>query len=270
MEAAFDSALRELLGVEDDERTKGWLLMSSPLPTLAIMIAYLVVVKGGQVWMRDRAAFKLENFARLYNVFTVLLNAFLAYEFTYVAYHESLGLCSGVDKDPSNQNSLRLAGAIWWYYVSKMFEFVDTFIFVLRKKDRQISFLHLYHHSTMFPLWWIATRWSPGGQAYFSAMLNSYVHVVMYFYYFITTFEAYKTVSWKKYVTYMQLGQFYLVLLDTVYTIVQVRRGQCQLYEWMAWLLAIYMGTMIILFNLFFQQAYSKGDKTSKKQEKSE
>ena len=68
-----------------------------------------------------------------------------------------------------------------------------------------MSFLHLYHHSTMFPLWWIATRWCAGGQAYFSAMLNSFVHVVMYFYYFITTFDRYKHVWWKKYVTHMQL-----------------------------------------------------------------
>jgi hypothetical protein len=64
----------------------------------------------------------------------------------------------------------------------------------------------------MFPLWWIATRWCAGGQAYFSAMLNSFVHVVMYFYYFLSTFDGYKNLWWKKYITHMQL-----VIMQSVY-----------------------------------------------------
>jgi elongation of very long chain fatty acids protein 4 len=78
-------------------------------------------------------------------------------------------------------------------------------VFVLRKKNSQVSFLHLYHHSTMFPLWWLGVKWCPGGQAYFSATINCFVHVVMYSYYFITTFEGYRDVWWKKYITHMQL-----------------------------------------------------------------
>jgi hypothetical protein len=30
-----------------------------------------------------------------------------------------------------------------------------------RKRDKQLSFLHLYHHSTMFPLWWIGVSYVP-------------------------------------------------------------------------------------------------------------
>ena len=59
---------------------------------------------------------------------------------------------------------VRVAGALWWFYFSKLLEFMDTFFFILRKKNGQISFLHVYHHATMFPLWWIGVKWVAGGQ----------------------------------------------------------------------------------------------------------
>ena len=70
------------------------------------------------------------------------------------------------------------------YYISKMLEFVDTLLMVLRKKDGQVTFLHLYHHSTMFPLWWIGVSYVAGGNSVIGATTNSVVHVIMYSYYF--------------------------------------------------------------------------------------
>lgn len=44
-----------------------------------------------------------------------------------------------------------MARAVWLYYIAKLTELLDTVFFVLRKKERQVSFLHLYHH-TMMPI----------------------------------------------------------------------------------------------------------------------
>lgn len=60
-------------------------------------------------------------------------------------------------------NLLQITNAIWWFYFSKCVEFCDSFFFVLRKKENQLTFLHIYHHSTMFPLWWIGVKWVPSG-----------------------------------------------------------------------------------------------------------
>lgn len=74
--------------------------------------------------------------------------------------------------------SRQIASALWWYYISKLVEFLDTFFFILRKKNNQLSFLHVYHHSTMFGLWWIGVMWVPGGScqslkiSYFSLFLH--------------------------------------------------------------------------------------------------
>lgn len=48
----------------------------------------------------------------------------------------------------------------------------------------QVSFLHVYHHASISLIWWMITYSAPGGDAYFSAALNSFVHVLMYCYYF--------------------------------------------------------------------------------------
>ena len=66
--------------------------------------------------------------------------------------------------DPS---SLRIARALWWYYISKLVELADSLFIILRKKDRQqLSFLHIYHHATMFSLWWIGARYVAGGSSF--------------------------------------------------------------------------------------------------------
>ena len=36
--------------------------------------------------------------------------------------------------------------------------------FILRKKNDQVTFLHVYHHASMFFLWWIGVKWVAGGQ----------------------------------------------------------------------------------------------------------
>ncbi|KAG1658189.1 Elongation of very long chain fatty acids protein 4 [Nymphon striatum] len=99
------------------------------------------------------------------------------------------------------------ASALWWYYISKLVEFFDTFFFISRKKNSQLSFLHIYHHSTMFVLWWIGVKWVPGGSAVPGALLNSFVHVLMYLYYGLSAFgpRIQKYLWWKRYLTIIQL-----------------------------------------------------------------
>lgn len=44
---------------------------------------------------------------------------------------------------------------------------VCQMFFLLRKKNNQVSFLHVYHHTTMVCLWWIGIKWVAGGQCKF-------------------------------------------------------------------------------------------------------
>lgn len=117
---------------------------------------------------------------------------------------------------------------------------VLQFFFVLRKRNRQITPLHLIHHSTMFPLWWIGTRVVPGGHASVPAMVNSSVHVLMYSYYFATGLgdsagPLRALLSLKQHLTGMQLAQFVFLAVVTVVGLVEVHAGRCHLPLWMGY-----------------------------------
>lgn len=43
------------------------------------------------------------------------------------------------------------------FYVAQIF-------FILRKKNGQLTFLHVYHHATMIFNWWAGVKYVAGGQ----------------------------------------------------------------------------------------------------------
>lgn len=64
-----------------DPRTKDWFLMSSPLPTLSICLAYVFTVKiAGPRLMANRKPMELRNVLIAYNLFQVLFSSWLFYE----------------------------------------------------------------------------------------------------------------------------------------------------------------------------------------------
>eukprot|EP00056_Hartaetosiga_gracilis_P021732 m.26088 g.26088 ORF g.26088 m.26088 type:complete len:299 (+) comp9237_c0_seq1:18-914(+) len=258
---------------EADPRTADWMLMSSPLPTLAGSAAYLIIVSLGIQFMKNRQPFQFNKILVLYNFLLACLNGYMFYEFVYNGYKEKLSwTCADINRDPSNTHSLRLAKAVWWFYFSKCIEFFDTFFFVLRKKNNQITFLHLYHHSTMFPLWWMGVRWAAGGQSVYSSAINCLVHVIMYSYYMLSAMgpSVRKYLWWKKYLTMFQLFQFCFIFGTTIIAIFEVRKGKCNFYEWMGWSNCFYMVTMLALFGNFYIQTYNKKQKDKKEKKERE
>lgn len=126
----------------------------------------------------------------------------------------------------------QIADAVWWFYFSKLIEFGDSFFFILRKKHEQLTFLHIYHHSTMFPLFWIGVKWVPGGtskslfqlvselsflllqifiSAFMPVLFNSGIHTLMYSYYGLSALgpQIVQYLWWKKYLTVLQLVSYH-------------------------------------------------------------
>lgn len=69
-----------------------------------------------------------------------------------------------------------------------MSDLVETFVMVLRKKQNQVSFLHVYHHITVVLIAWATVKYYPGGMAIIPTILNNGVHVFMYSYYFLSSY----------------------------------------------------------------------------------
>nr|XP_030715046.1 elongation of very long chain fatty acids protein 4 [Globicephala melas] len=151
---------------------------------------------------------------------------------------------------------LQIAAALWWYFISKGIEYLDTVFFILRKKNNQVSFLHVYHHCTMFTLWWIGIKWVAGGQAFFGAQMNSFIHVIMYLYYGLTAFGPWiqKYLWWKRYLTMLQLIQFHVTIGHTALSLYT----DCPFPKWMHWALIAYAVSFICLFLNFYVRTYKE------------
>ncbi|XP_076313492.1 very long chain fatty acid elongase 4-like isoform X1 [Tachypleus tridentatus] len=249
-----------------DPRVGDWPFMSSPLPTIALILLYLSCVWLGPQLMVSRRPFQLKWILVFYNLAVMLLNLYIGCELLYCALYQKYSwLCQLVDTS-LNTHEVRIAKALWWYYFSKCIEFLDTIFFILRKKNRQLTFLHVYHHSTMFGLWWIGVKWVPGGSAVPGAMANCFVHVLMYFYYALSAFgpTLKPYLCWKKYITIIQLAQFTAAMSLGIYAIVT----NCPFTRWMEYAFVAYTFSFIILFGDFYRKNYKRAQVASANKDK--
>ncbi|CAB0018188.1 unnamed protein product [Nesidiocoris tenuis] len=190
-----------------DRRTQGWMLVDSPVPTLLYTVIYLAIVGIGPKVMEKRKPFQLNWILIPYNLAMSLLNLYIAIELLIASTKLRYSYVCQPIRNTNHEEEMRIVNAVWWYYFSKLLEFCDTFFFILRKKDQQLTFLHVYHHSTMFSLWWIGIKWVPSGSTFLPAMVNSFIHVLMYSYYGLSAIGPgiAKYLWWKKYLTILQL-----------------------------------------------------------------
>jgi elongation of very long chain fatty acids protein 7 len=148
----------------------------------------------------------------------------------------------------------------WWYFFSKFTEFFDTFFFVLRKRNDQVSTLHVIHHGIMpFSVWW-GVKFMPGGHSTFFAFLNTFVHIVMYTYYMIAAIgpEMKRYLWWKKYLTILQMVQFTVVFIHASQLLIS---NPCNYsLAFVYWILA-HSVLFLFLFSRFYKQAYAKKEK---------
>ncbi|XP_071641969.1 very long chain fatty acid elongase 1-like [Temnothorax longispinosus] len=203
-----------------DARTMKWLLLSSPIPIIFISLAYLYVVYfTGPQFMKDRKPYSLKRFIQCYNLFQIVANFWIVFNimtdgrpFTAVwRYCESLDQICG-------RNSEKQLEIIWWTLLLKIIDLSETIIFVLRKKDRQVSFLHTYHHISTVVYLWATLRHSAHSFLMTIIALNSSVHVIMYSYYCLSTFGSNmqrRLLPFKKWITLIQMAHIAFITVGS-------------------------------------------------------
>ncbi|XP_043984651.1 elongation of very long chain fatty acids protein 1b [Gambusia affinis] len=248
-----------------DPRIKDYPLMQSPVPMSAILLVYLFfVLYVGPRIMANRKPFQLKEPMIVYNFFLVALSVYIVYEFLMSGWATTYTWrCDPIDTSNSPE-ALRMVSVAWLFWFSKIIELMDTIFFVLRKKHGQITFLHIFHHSFMPWTWWWGVVFAPGGMGSFHAMVNSSVHVIMYFYYGLSAAgpRFQKFLWWKKYMTAIQLTQFVLVSLHaTQYYFMDSCDFQFPTIIHLVWMYGTFF---FILFSNFWVQAYVKGKRLPK------
>ncbi|BGP12818.1 hypothetical protein JCM10213_008079 [Rhodosporidiobolus nylandii] len=192
-----------------------WVPGSSPLSThtevFAAISFYLAVIFGGQAWMsgskpyRFKPLFMLHNF--LLSAGSALVLALMLEEIVPIVWKHGLfyAICADEAWTPRMETYYIIN------YFFKYWELFDTVFLVVKKKELQ--FLHVFHHTATAVLCYTQLN-GRTSVSWVVITLNLFVHVLMYYYYFMTA-AGYK-IWWKRYLTTLQITQF-VIDLFTVY-----------------------------------------------------
>ncbi|KAK7868142.1 hypothetical protein R5R35_003018 [Gryllus longicercus] len=238
-----------------DPRVQSLPLMTRPFTVLGLVVAYALFADRLGPWiMRDRKPFELKTTLIVYNALQIIANIYIFYKFGSQFWFTTYSWrCEPIDtsNSPSALEMIRLVNLYFWL---KITDLLDTIFFVLRKKNNQISFLHLYHHSNMVFLSWGGVKYFPGGHGTFLGLINTFVHTCMYTYYLIAVIYPHN-IWWKKYVTQLQLVQHTMVGLHLAQLFVS---NPCNFPMLGPMLLMPQIIFLILLFSHFYQRTYCR------------
>jgi len=167
----------------------------------------------------------------------------------------------------NNLHTVRDVG-VWSlaFAVSKVVEFGDTIIIVLRK--RQLRLIQYYHHLMTMVYCWVGLLYQ-GEQSnviFVFGGMNYLVHTIMYTWYAVSAL-GYRSPRWiMMAVTLLQLAQMFLGVAATV-TLSKCDgiTDQPTQYNMLCFATFMYVGYVFLFGELFYSSYFGKKVKTSKK-----
>ncbi|KAG8195040.1 hypothetical protein JTE90_029620 [Oedothorax gibbosus] len=246
--------LESVIGFFADRNVEDKYLIKEYKVIYSILVFYILFVKWiGPALMKNYKSMDLRYTIRVYNFGQVIFNAIILIQLVTFGARIWPHRCQ-ILYNPNYPVFFRDASRIIWHiFLIKLSDLLDTVFFVLRKKNRQITILHVFHHAGMVLLF--HTGISTINIGYYILVcicINTFIHSIMYFYYFLAAFgpEMQKYLWWKRYLTQMQIFQFIVVLVYMTWAFI-TGCEQMAPFE-----LSIYIFTLLIL--LLFVNFYFK------------
>lgn len=215
------SSTEELLknGFPYDRLPSNSIVAASMRPDYVVAVLFLYVFATGPVFRQVKSSLEqvdpkmksLKAFVMVHNFILAVFSGIAAWNFWVLSINHmhKYGLTSAFcDLDESDFWHTGGYGA--WsvlFYLSKFYEFIDTFILVL--KGKKPSLLQKYHHVGVILIAWggMATQ---SGFMFIAACYNSVIHTLMYSYFFYKTLYPQAKIKAARYLTRAQIGQFIL------------------------------------------------------------
>ncbi|CAN7984968.1 unnamed protein product [Ixodes hexagonus] len=239
----------------------GWLLAGNKTFLAALLVGYVYVVRyGGPRFMKGRKPYEnLKPLILAYNFSMVLVNAYFLVNFLTRSY---LGggynlICQGIDYKASDKDTMEVLELYWWYHWLRITDFLDTVFFVLRKKDSHVSLLHVGHHVLVVFNGWYGLAYGSDGQVTLTVVLNCFVHVLMYSYYFLSLLgpAVRPYLWWKRYLTGFQLVQFVVMFLHIMIPVF----NECGYPKFHSVIIVCEAAFFFTMFARFYKKAYMRG-----------
>ena len=237
----------------DDKITTNLILIQKPSIVLMINIMYLLFVLASK-YIRPKfkriprnERYVIKYLMSFYNIILILISYKILIGIIYETYFKNQYSLWGNEYNAYETN---LAYLIYMFYISKYYEYFDTVIMVMNGNMEQVTVLHVYHHSSISCIWWLITYSEPGGDVYFSAMINCFIHMCMYCYYLLSSIipkESNQLCG--KYLTQMQISQFVLNIVQSLYCLRKNNFASISL---------VYMVSLICLFGNFYYKKHNK------------
>jgi fatty acid elongase 3 len=218
---------------------------------------YVVLICLGKDVMESLPEFKMRRFSILHNLFLTALSLVMCVSAFYVGAHEMVK--GGLEAIACDSARVHHKGyLLFWsyvFYLSKYWEFIDTFILILKKKDT--IFLQMYHHfAVVWTMWACTTQYQTTQWA--CVVLNSLIHVLMYYFFTMTSLYPGIKIWWKKYLTSGQICQFFCLLafsgLWPYYMFYQKRDCSGSFFAWGISVFLLF--TLVGLFSSFYHSSY--------------
>lgn len=197
----------------------------------------------------------IKNFCKFHNLFLITWNSYIFLNLCYNIYDKKLVFFGN---EPNNTSNVLLNNLMYNFWISKYYDYIDSMIIIAKGNYRQLSFLHVFHHSSVSTIMYYNYKLIPyGGDIWFLLFYNSFIHVVLYYYYFITSFKSNTKVWWSKYLTTFQIIQFVLGNIQQTGSII-VRNDYPKYIREANFLYSSYM---LYLFVSFYIKRYKKTEK---------
>ncbi|GBN57205.1 Elongation of very long chain fatty acids protein 7 [Araneus ventricosus] len=234
------------------------ILVKYPLVPYSIVAFYVLFVLWiGPAIMKKRKPYSLQKVLIVYNLLQAFANLYIAYSIIDVVIRYWDSRCV-IRKNPKIHEILEIALKPGYHlYIIKFIDLLDTVFFVLRKKQKQVSFLHVFHHAGMCLIFYWGlnnVHKNPGFYMAVSFSINTVVHVIMYTYYGLAAFgpKMQKYLWWKKHLTRLQISQIFFIL---GYMIFGFLTG-CEEFRKFEFYGLFYL---TLTFILFFYRKYERG-----------
>lgn len=246
-----------------DAYVDSWFWMRTPywLITLAAIYLWFVLV-AAPAFMKNRKACNLTILIRCYNLFQIV--CCLAILIIIPSYDFSLKYSWICDNDSRGSYEEIPHIQLRWFWggnlvlVLRASEYLETVFYVFRKKQNQVTVLHVFHHIAVTFLLWVFGKYGLEKNGGFVIVVNSAVHVIMYAYFVVSSFESTRSAAekYKKQMTMFQIIQLLLLLGHSVRMIVSCNAPVYYL------LLAPSVATLVALFINFYVRTYVLEKKT--------